>query len=128
MSFHRQDMFYDNPPHSANPPHRLQSQGSLLYQNPRPVDSAANSIAGYSGSDDQSSRYDGQRFNDRMTATMHGNFGPPYDMSQPWNGGGFGGGSMGPLGGTRSMKPPSRGRSALPNVSFIHRTCHRAWC
>ncbi|KAF2158089.1 hypothetical protein K461DRAFT_264884 [Myriangium duriaei CBS 260.36] len=116
MSFHRQDMFYDNPPHSANPPHRLQNQGSLLYHSPRPVDSAANSIAGYSGSDDPSSRYEQPRFNDRMTAATlhgHGNFGP-YDMAQPWNGGAFGGGSMGPLGGTNRMKPPSRGRSALP--------------
>lgn len=98
MSYHRQDMFYEHPPHAANnPPHRLQNQG-------------------YSGSDDPSSRYESQRFNDRMTAaTLHGNFGP-YDMAaQPWNGGAFGGGSMGPLGGTGRMKPPSRGRSALPN-------------
>ncbi|PNS15354.1 RNA-binding post-transcriptional regulator cip2 [Sphaceloma murrayae] len=36
--------------------------------------------------------------------------------AQTWNGGGaFGGNGLGSMGGTRSMKPPSRGRSALPS-------------
>ncbi|KAF4549393.1 RNA-binding post-transcriptional regulator cip2-like protein [Elsinoe fawcettii] len=47
-------------------------------------------------------------------ATIHGNFGP-YDMgAQTWNGGAFGGNGIGSMGGTRSMKPPSRGRNPLP--------------
>ncbi|PSK56589.1 RNA-binding post-transcriptional regulator cip2 [Elsinoe australis] len=113
MNYHRQDMFYDNPSFSPNP-NRLQGQGSL-HQSPRPVDSAANSISGFYQSDDQPSRFENPRFNERMTAaTLHGNFGP-YDMgAQTWNGGAFGGNGLGSMGGTRSMKPPSRGRSALP--------------
>ena len=106
MSYHRQDMYYEN----ANQSHRLPPQGSLLYT-PSPIDSAANSQTGFSGSDDPNSRFDAQRFNDRMNpATMHGNFGH-YDMPpQPWNGNAYAG-SM------NRMKPPSRGRQAIPTVS-----------
>lgn len=119
MSYHRQEMFYENPSHTPNPPHRMQPQGSHLYA-PRPVDSAANSVTGFQGSDDPNARFDAQRYNDRMNpAGMHGNY-APYDMPQPWNGGAYGGGSIGgPMGGTNRMKPPSRGRNALPSVSRL---------
>jgi len=112
MNFPRQGMSYENFNHSSDP-RGLQSQGTLHSQlSPRPVDSAANSITGFYSSDDQSSRFEQPRYNDRMAAaTMQGNF-APYDMgSQTWGGGAFAG-----QGNTQRMKSQSRGRSAIPMV------------
>lgn len=98
MNFQRGDMFYDNP-HSHSPnTQRLQPQG-------------------FYPPEDQNSRFDAPRFNDRMTAaTLHGNYGG-YDMGgQTWNSNAFGSNTLGGgLGGTNRMKSSNRGRSALPS-------------
>jgi len=120
MNFQRGDMFYDNPHSHSSNPQRLQPQGTYLHQSPHfPVDSPANTFAGFYPPEDQNSRFDVPRFNDRMTAaTLHGNYGGGYDMGgQTWNNNAFGGNTLGGLGGTNRLKSSNRGRSALPSVS-----------
>lgn len=116
-SYH--DMYHDNPQLSPGSQRRQQAQ-TLHRQPSRQFDAYGNLSQGlYTAEDHAAQSYAMPRYNDRLNATLHSNYGG-YDMggAQAWNTFGHSqNNQLAALGATTRMKSQTRGRSALPAVS-----------
>src|SRR5262249_49351597 len=98
-----------------HPPQTLHRQTS------RQFDAYGQLPTGLYTAEDHAARYDAPRYNDRVNATIHSNFGG-YDLTgaQAWNPASFGqSNALAAIGATTRMKPPAQDRSALPSVRFF---------
>jgi hypothetical protein len=114
------DMYYENPATRSPGSHRHQQQ-TLHRQPSRQFDAYGQLPTGLYTAEDHAARYDQPRYNDRLNATIHGNYGA-YDLgaAQTWNSGAFGqNNTLAALGATQ-RRNPSRARGALPSVCPAH--------
>ncbi|EON66591.1 hypothetical protein W97_05837 [Coniosporium apollinis CBS 100218] len=99
--------------------HRHQPQ-TLHRQASRQFDGySAQLPTGLYTAEDHAARYDAPRYNDRLNATMHANYGGGYDLAaaQAWNNAGFGqNNALAAVGATTRMKTSARGRNPLPSA------------
>ena len=111
------DMYYDQP-HSRSPILNRLPQPTSHNQPSRPFDVYGQMPAAMWANDDQSARFEPNRF-DRMNNTLTSNYNYDLQNNQTWNPGAFGGvNSFNTFGGaTARLKPTVRGRTGLPTVS-----------
>ena len=111
---------YDNP--SRSPRGSAYQTQSLHRQSSRPLDNFGQPANGLYPIDDAPQRYDGQRFNDRMTSTLPPGYGAfDMGMSPAWNTSGFGqNNSFNAMAGGSRAKPSTRGRNPLPHVCYSY--------
>ncbi|KAF1983412.1 hypothetical protein K402DRAFT_406879 [Aulographum hederae CBS 113979] len=117
-------MYHDNSQRSPNSSHRhqqqqQQQQQQTLHRQPsRQFDAYGALPSGLYTAEDHAAQNYIPRYNDRLNATLHSNYGA-YDMggAQAWNtfgGHGQNNNNLAALGATTRMKPSARGRSTLP--------------
>ena len=111
---HPQDMYYDTPSSRPNGIHRQPPQ-PLHRQPSRQFDGYGNMPNSLFPSDEHPLRYDGRG----TSATVaNGNYNYDFSAVQTWDPSAFSGSNPFPsnMPATGRMRPPPRGRAALPNV------------
>jgi hypothetical protein len=114
---HHQDMYYDQSSSRSPGAHRHQQQ-TLHRQPSRQFDAYGQMPSAIYTPEDHSSSFGSNRF-DRMAAGVpNGSYGYDMGAAQTWNPNAFGGGQgFNTFGATGRMKPVTRGRTGIPNVS-----------
>lgn len=115
-----QDMYYENPA-ARSPGSQRHPLQTLHRQQSRQFDAYGQFTSGLYTAEDHAAHYDQTRYNDRLNATIHGNYGG-YDMgpAQAWNNSGFGqNNNLAALGATQRRNQTRTPRSALPSVCNI---------
>ena len=113
-AFQQNDLYYDSNP-QRSPRSNQYSTQSLHRQQSRHFDPFGQTF----GLDESASRYDSNRYSDRMNANMQNNY-AGFEMGPPpaWNSPAYGHNSLAGIGATTRVRPPAT-RGRIPSVRFL---------